>query len=463
MAKVESYQQCIIPRCATTYEISELVTECKKCGNSIDIKYHNLEFDKQMLRRFRDRKSSVRNIFNRSGVWRFRELLPIFDLSKDETYAHVLSSIDGDEGQSTPYQLSRVAEALGMPNENLYFQFEGRNHTDSFKDNGMATGTSHLKFLLYNGLWALEHVIDASTGNTARSVTAYAANERFRATSFIGDKGVSIDKLIGIKEFGGEIIQLQNATFDDAMLMVKELARLKKGYPLNSNNPFRIEGQKTIPYRSLEYFGWKVPDWYVCPVGNAGSISIYGKSFQELKELGVIDKVPRLLGVNVEGAKTFSVLVNEKGLKWNNGNFDANIIKDYYHELDSKGVKPDTVASAIAILKPENLTKALRALEYTNGRVVSVSDERVLWWQHVVATNGFSCEPASAATVAGIEEALRLGIIKPDETVVGILTGSSSNDRKTVMNYLTNGQNTVDSLVHKVPNNLEAVIEKLAA
>ncbi|NIW51783.1 MAG: pyridoxal-phosphate dependent enzyme, partial [Candidatus Korarchaeota archaeon] len=240
--------------------------------------------------------------------------------------------------------------------------------------------------------------------------------------------------------YGAKVIQIKG-DFDDAMARVMELAKKKEVYIVNSVNPYRIEGQKTMMHRVLDYLGWKVPDWIVFPGGNLGNTSAFGKAFIELHEWGWIQKIPRMAVVNAEGANTFYKLYNEKNLRWNKGNVKDEIIKDYHSYLERKGIRAKTKASAIEILKPVNLKKALRTLEFTNGIVVQVSDKQMLDARAIVGRNGFGCELASAATVAGIKKLVKEGIIEKDEIVVGILTGHMLKDPDTIINYHLNSKN----------------------
>ncbi len=184
-------------------------------------------------------------------------------------------------------------------------------------------------------------------------------------------------------------------------------------YTVNSINPFRIEGQKTIVYRALEYLDWSPPDWIVYPGGALGNTSCCGKALMELYDLGWIKKIPRLLVVNAEGANTFFELTNGlfggKKLVWNNGKPDLNLIKEYYSQKDNKGIKPHTKATAIQIGKPANLIKALRSIEFTNGIVIQVSDKEMSDGMALVGLNGFDCEMASGAVPAGIRNLRKRG------------------------------------------------------
>jgi threonine synthase len=433
--KKNAYTQCIIPRCGRTYNVHEIQTECEKCGNLLDVKYKG-HVSSKLKDVFYERRNHEGNIFDESGVWRFRELINFVDVNTEDydEYSKILVSLDGDEGKTKPFHLTKVAEYVGLESDNFWLQFEGNNPTGSFKDNGMSTAFTHAKML------GIKKVACASTGNTASSAAAFAANEWMEAIIFIGEGKIAKGKLAQMLDYGAKVIQIKG-DFDDAMARVMELAKKKEVYIVNSVNPYRIEGQKTMMHRVLDYLGWKVPDWIVFPGGNLGNTSAFGKAFMELHEWGWIRKIPRIAVVNAEGANTFYKLFNEKNLRWNKGNVDDEIIKDYQSYLERKGIKAKTKASAIEILKPVNLKKALRTLEFTNGIVAQVGDKQMLDARAIVGRNGFGCELASAATVAGIKKLVKEEIIEKDETVIGILTGHMLKDPDTIINYHLNSKN----------------------
>src|SRR5215217_4569587 len=206
---------------------------------------------------------------------------------------------------------------------------------------------------------------------------------------------------------------------------------------MNSVNPFRLEGQKSIMLRILEARDWEPPDWIIVPGGNLGNCSAFGKVYAELKELGLVKKVPRLAIINASGANTLNVLVNDRNMTWNGGRYDASIMQKHYAALDEANYHPHTVASAIEISRPVNLPKALRALADMNGVVREVSDEEILEHRAMVARWGFGCEPASAASVAGLRKLLDEQVISPSDRVVCILTGHELKDPNATVQYHT--------------------------
>lgn len=453
---MKSSLKCVIPSCSKEYSPISERNLCD-CGNLLDVSYTEQVPEYYLKNLFNHRKSSPKCIFDKSGVWRFRELLP-FALSDNDyetlfSSSSVLSSLDGREGQTLPIHLSKVADYVKMESGNFYLQFEGDNPSGSFKDNGMAAAFTHAKILGKN------KVLCASTGNTLASMAAFSAYEGLEAISFIGAEKIAMGKLAQSLEYGARVIQIQG-DFDDAMSRVQELSKSQGLYVMNSVNPFRLEGQKTIMYRALEGLGWKVPDWIVVPGGNLGNSSAFGKAFHELYHLGLISKMPRLAIINAEGANTLYKLVNEENLRWNSGFPNFEKINSFYKQMDEEQRKAKTIASAIEINRPVNLTKALRALEWTSGVVEQVSDKEMLDAKAIVGRNGFGCEPASAASVAGIKKLREKGIMNPSDLVVGILTGHQLKDPKATIEYHTN-QNTFSNSPLTVENNADEIIRAI--
>jgi len=416
-----AYLKCMDSQCGLEYAIPSGVLECKN-GHLLDVKYKKSP-SRALKELFYSRRNPQGSIFNESGVWRFRELLNFcqIDTGNLEECSKHLVSLDGVEGrQSKPYHMSKVAEFIGISNENLLLQPEGYNPSGSFKDNGMAAAVTHAK--LVNA----KKIVCASTGNTSASAGMYAANENIECDVYIPSGQIAPGKLSQAYQFGTQIIQV-DGNFDDAFSKSLEDAKKFGGYTVNSINPFRIEGQKTIPYRALEYRDWESPDWIVYPGGALGNTSSCGKALMELYEWGWIKKIPRIAVVNSEGANTLYELYNgkfeETELRWNKGIPDTELIKRYYSHLDEKGIRPKTKATAIQIGRPSNILKGLRALEYTNGVVTQVSDKEMLDGMSIVGLNGFDCEMASGSTPAGIHKLMKEEIIKKDDVVIGILTG----------------------------------------
>ncbi|MGE0756052.1 MAG: pyridoxal-phosphate dependent enzyme, partial [Pirellulaceae bacterium] len=260
-----------------------------------------------------------------------------------------------------------------------------------------------------------------------------------KAVIFIGSGKISYGKLSQALDFGALTVQI-SGDFDDAMARVQEVSRELGIYLVNSVNPFRLEGQKTIMFRVLEALRWEVPDWIVVPGGNLGNSSAFGKAFAELKAIGLIDRVPRLAVINAAGANTLYELYHQRGLRWNDGRPDASLSRVYYAELDSEKRKASTIASAIEINRPVNLTKCLRALSVCDGVVRNVTDQEILDAKAQVGAGGIGCEPASAASVAGARILRAEGVIGADERVVCILTGHQLKDPDATVAYHTTDQ-----------------------
>ncbi len=400
-------QKCINPDCGKTFGLSEVLHGCTACGNLLDVAYEWDKIPMPELPEFSKRCGQRDNILNRSGVWRFRELLP-FD---DGTNVVTMS-----EANTGPFRSDSIAKFLGKKPGSVYLQHEGCNPTGSFKDNGMTAAFTHARIV------GASRVVCASTGNTSASMAAFAAFAgNMEAIVFIGSGKIAYGKLCQAMGYGARVFQIRG-NFDDAMARAAEVSKREGLYLMNSVNPFRLEGQKTIMYRALEGLNWEIPDWIVVPGGNLGNSSAFGKAFMEMKELGLIDRVPRIAIIVSEGASTLYDLV-EDGLSWNEGRVDEKKIDAYYNGMKNSNRRPNTVASAIEISIPVNLKKALRTLSVTGGVVRKVPDSETLDCQAVLGASGFGCEPASAATVAGTRVLMEDGTMKESDRIVCILTG----------------------------------------
>ncbi len=421
MQQVPAFQKCINPDCAKTYDVGQILSKCPACGNLLDIDY---EWDKAPLPKSAKDLGIVPmpsgGMGKISGVWRFA---PMVGFAKPEDRVTI------GEGHTQLRHSPKVADYVGLNPKNLFLQYEGLNPSGSFKDNGMAGAFTHAKMV--GGKVAA----CASTGNTSASLAAFAsASGNMKAIIFIGDGKVAYGKLSQALDYGA-LTLLVRGDFDDAMARVQEVCTEEGIYLVNSVNPFRLEGQKTIMFRVLEGFDWIVPDWIVVPGGNLGNSSSFGKAFMELHKLGLIDKMPRIAVINAEGAPTFDRLVNGKKLTWNGGHVNDAIIKEYYDGLDSRGERAHTIASAIEINRPVNLKKCLRAIEVTNGVVRTATDQRILDAKARVAQEGLGCEPASAASVAGLKQLIEEGVIDKDARVACILTGHQLKDPHATVAY----------------------------
>jgi threonine synthase len=455
------FQRCIRPACGATCAVDETRFVCPRCGGLLDVAYN---WDRlappRSLRDFEAKWADRANPLSFSGVWRFRELLP---------FAAPDAVLTIGEGQTILQCADIVAGYVGLDAGRLFLQYEGMNPSGSFKDNGMTAAFTHARMV------GARRAACASTGNTSASLAVFcSATGLMRAIIFIGSGKISYGKLAQALDHGALTVQIAG-DFDDAMQRVQEVAQRLGIYLVNSINPFRLEGQKTIMFRVLEALRWEVPDWIVVPGGNLGNVSAFGKAFIELSELGLVQKLPRLAVINAAGASTFFQLYERFGLRWNNSEPDANLIEGYYRGLDAEKIRAATIASAIEINRPVNLPKALRALDRCGGVVREVTDQEILDAKAKVGAGGLGCEPASAASVAGARKLRREGVIEPGERVVCILTGHQLKDPTATVAYHSTDQKTFDDVLgHRgvrratfanravqVPNDLDEIIKAI--
>jgi threonine synthase len=424
------HQQCINPSCGSTYAVDEVHVSCPKCRSLLDITYDwpKLPRVKSMSffeGRWATKGTELEGPLDFSGVWRFRELMPFFRSEED--------IVTIGEGRTVLQRADLLGRQLKMPAGSLFLQYEGLNPSGSFKDNGMTAAFTHARMV------GAKKVACASTGNTSASLAMFASLSEMQGIVFIGSGKISVGKLSQALDYGGLTLQIKG-DFDACLRRIRQIAVdvPKLGiYLMNSVNPFRLEGQKSIMYRILEARGWEAPDWIIVPGGNLGNCSAFGKAFMELRELGLIKKIPRLAVINASGANTLNELYTNRGLRWNGGKVDTKTIADLYAAMDEANYHPHTVASAIEISRPVNLPKALRALDVMNGVVREVTDDEILEHRAMVARWGFGCEPASAASVAGLAKLLQEGVISPSEQVVCILTGHELKDPNATVKYHT--------------------------
>jgi threonine synthase len=457
-----AFQRCIRPACGGTLPVACTAFRCPVCGDLLDVAY---EWDRlpvpKSLKAFEAAWANRTDPLDFSGVWRFRRLFPFAPPAAVQTIG---------EGQTLCQRSDAVAKYVGLNPGRLFLQYEGMNPSGSFKDNGMTAAFTHARMV------GATTAACASTGNTSASLAAYAAaSGTVRGVVFIGSGKISYGKLSQALEHGALTLQIAG-DFDDALRRVQEVSRQLGLYLVNSVNPFRLEGQKTIMYRVLEALGWEVPDWVVVPGGNLGNCSAFAKAFRELFDLGLIDRVPRLAVVNADGANTFHQL-HRQGVRWDGGRPDADRISGYYRSLEERGAKADTLGSAIEINHPVNLPKGLRAVEWCDGVVHEVSDGDMLDAKAKVGAGGLGCEPASAAAVAGLRQLVANGTVGRDERAVCILTGHLLKDPTATVAYHTSDRRTFDDVLGKrgvkeaafanravpVANDLDAIVAAIRA
>jgi threonine synthase len=422
----------------------EVLFKCPKCGELLDAKYNwdKIEVPRKMSD-FGKRWATRNKPLDFSGVWRFRELIDFCDDKLKVTIG---------EGQTIFQKNDLIAKYVNLKAGCLFLQYEGMNPSGSFKDNGMSAAFSHAMMV------GAKTCACASTGNTSASMTLYGHSCGLKSIVFIGSGRIAFGKLSQAMDYGAQTIQILG-DFDDCMFQVQNVCTQLGLYLLNSLNPFRLEGQKAIMYRIIEGLGWNVPDWIIVPGGNLGNSSAFGKAFGELKQLGLIDRIPRIAIINSTGADTLSHLVNVKKLLWNNGNVNQKIIDDYYADLTARNFSPHTIASAIEISRPVNLKKCLRTIDICNGIVLAVPDEEIKDAKAVIGKYGLGCEPASAATVAGLKHLVEDGVVGSGESVACVLTGHLLKDPNLTVNYHKNKEGKFSNPPIEAPNDLDEIIK----
>ncbi len=347
-----------------------------------------------------------KHLLDTSGVWRYRELiLPVpgsYVVSRPEgnTSLYPVGLENCGSGRVGHRQIGAYA---GL--EQFFLKHEGENPTGSFKDRGMTVGVTMANIL------GARAVACASTGNTSASLASYAAQAGMRGIVFLPAGNVAGGKLAQTLAYGATMVQIEG-DFDDAMRLVESVCNELGIYLLNSLNPYRVEGQKGIGFEVLQQLDWQAPDWLVLPAGNLGNTSAIGKAFRQAYALGMISHMPRIASIQAEGANPF--------------------YRSYTGKFTERfSVHAETVATAIKIGNPVSYTRARRVIEESDGIVESVSDAEILAAKAVIDRSGIGCEPASAASLAGARKLVERGIIKRDERVVGILTGTLLKDSKT--------------------------------
>jgi threonine synthase len=410
-------QRCIEPSCGAHFHLEDRLYVCPRCGGLLEIEKDagadDMSGGERLKAVWRERLSSPHGR-DRSGVWRYRELLPFTDDAPVVTL---------QEGNTPLYDAPRCAAYCAL--QSLSLKHQGCNPTGSFKDTGMTTAVTQAVIL------GARTVVCASTGNTAASLAAYAARARLQCAILVPRGQISHAKLAQSLDYGAAVLEL-DGNFDDAMRVIRELAEDETIYLVNSINPFRIEGQKTVAAELLEQRGWRVPDHVVVPGGNLGNSSALGKGFKELYELGLIDRLPRLSVVQAEGAAPFADLFASRVIV---SDLKSSGLEPLADELLQPVRHPQTLATAIKIGAPVSWKKALRAVLLTGGSVLSVSEQEIADAKAMIGRDGIGCEPASATTVAGLKRLVAGGLVKPGEDVVAVLTGHILKDTDYAINY----------------------------
>jgi threonine synthase len=394
---------CFDARCAARYPVTEVIYNCPRCGGLLEAVYGAPESDPAGWKEIWRHRRLSNAPLDQSGVWRYRELIPF--LPND---ACVVSLREGN----TPLVASRRAAEYGGL-DRLAFKHQGFNPTGSFKDNGMTCGVAQALRL------GMTRVACVSTGNTSASMAAYASAAGLEPVIFIPHGNIAFGKLAQALEYGARTLQVR-ANFDQILALVRNLAERLGIYLLNSINPFRIEGQKTIMAEMLDQRDWRVPDWVVLPGGNLGNTSAFGKGLREMKALGLIDRLPRLAVIQAEGSAPFYDLMRAAG-------------RSRLIPVED----PHTLATAIKIGDPVSWPKALHEVTVSGGVVERVTEQEIADAKAVIGRSGIGCEPASAATLAGIRKLSAAGVIPPDADVVAVLTGNLLKDPDYIHRYHT--------------------------
>ena len=386
-------------RCISCGEMSDSASQnfrCAHCGDLLEITYPSWKSspkDAGQLRASWQQRRLSQAAVDLSGVWRFRDLLPPLESDDDAITLH--------EGNTPLYELSQSSRATGVAQ--LFAKHQGMNPTGSFKDCGMTVAATFARRAGFR--W----VACASTGNTSASMAAYAARGGLRSLVLVPEGKISWSKLSQALDYGSVTCQLRT-DFDGCLSLLQELVMRAPVYQLNSINPYRLEGQKTLAFELMEQMEWNPPDHIIVPGGNLGNSSAIGKALLEMRELGLISRMPKLSVIQAEGANALLRTVREAQGK----------------KLVS--VQAETRATAIRIGNPASWKKAVHVLEATGGAIEQVTEIEIAQAKAEIGAEGIGCEPASAVTLAGLKKLLQQGFVKKDESVVLVLTGHSLKD-----------------------------------
>jgi threonine synthase len=390
---------CFEQKCRARFPIDSVLYNCTKCGGLLEAELGAANVDAAALKRtWRERRMSNATA-DQSGVWRYREMLP-FDGQ---------AAVSLREGNTPLLDGTLTAPYGGL--DRLAFKHQGFNPTGSFKDNGMTCGVTQAIRL------GMKRVACVSTGNTSASMAAYASAAGLDPIVFIPHGNISYGKLAQALEYGARTLQVE-ANFDQILALVRALAERLGIYLLNSINPFRIEGQKTIVIEMLDQRDWNPPDWIVLPGGNLGNTSAFGKALRELRAFGFIERLPRLAVIQADGAAPFYDFMQSRG---------------EFRRVEN----PETLATAIRIGDPVSWPKALQEVSESNGIVEKVSEQEIADAKAQIGRCGIGCEPASAATLAGIRKLTAKGVMRRNADVVAVLTGNVLKDPDFIYRYHT--------------------------
>lgn len=402
-ARLSPWQQCAT--CGHRLPDTAPEALCPQCGGLFELIHPAPRHAGSALRATWDHQLRMHanlSIAEASGVWRFSDVvLPV-------PSADIVSHPEGN----TPL-LRRAALAQWSGVTELFVKHEGHNPTGSFKDRGMTVAVTQARRV------GARAVICASTGNTSSSLASYAAQAGLPAIVLVPAGYVAAGKLAQTVAYGARTL-LVRGDFDDCLRLVREAARQLGVYLVNSLNPFRLEGQKTIVFELLQQLQWDVPDWIVLPAGNLGNTAAFGKALRELHAWGVIARVPRIGAIQAQGAAPF--------------------VASYDSKFTTRHrVTAHTIATAIQIGDPASYDRAVRTITETDGMAVAVSDDEILDAKAVIDASGVGAEPASAASLAGVRRLRSQGHIRATDRVVAVLTGHMLKDPGAIADYHMSG------------------------
>ena len=378
---------------------------CEHCHDLLEIVFPGWDeqgpvgLDAAALKQLWKQRRSSFDPADQSGVWRFREVLP--EISRQQI-------ITIKEGNTPVYELPKCAKSAGV--DQLFAKHQGMNPTGSFKDTGMTVAASFAKHAGYR--W----VACASTGNTSASMAAYAARGGMHSLVLIPDCKISWSKLSQSLDYGAITFQLKT-DFDGCVRVLNEVVQRMPVYLLNSINPYRVEGQKTVAFELLEQLAWEPPDHIIVPGGNLANSSAIGKALREMNQLGFIARVPKVSVIQAEGANPLVRIMRENG--------GENLVP----------VQAETMATAIRIGNPASWKKAVRVIRETGGAVEQVSEIEIAIAKAEIGAEGIGCEPASAVTLAGLKKLVKQGFVKRNESIVLILTGHALKDAEFTLKF----------------------------
>ncbi len=393
-------------RCIACGDLSDSASQnfrCQHCGDLLEITYPQWKDARpgsQDLKLVWRQRRLSQSAVDLSGVWRFRNVLPALD-NDDQ-------AITLREGNTPLYELPQCARITGVPR--LFAKHQGMNPTGAFKDAGMTVAATFAR------LAGFRWVACASTGNTSASMAAYAARGGMRSLVLVPDGKISWSKLSQALDYGAVTCQLRT-DFDGCLRLLQELVLRAPVYQLNSINPFRLEGQKTLALELMEQLDWQPPDHIIVPGGNLGNSSAIGKALLEMRDLDLISRLPKLSVIQAEGANALVRTLREAAGK----------------KLVS--VQAETRATAIRIGNPASWKKAVHVLEATEGACEQVSEVEIAQAKAEIGAEGIGCEPASAVTLAGLKKLVKRGFVKPEQSVVLVLTGNLLKDPDYTMEF----------------------------